>query len=186
WTRNIIRKVIEEKFGIALSLPSVGRLLAQLGLTCQRPLFRAYQQNPSLVENWLKNEYPKIKALAKQAGAEIYFGDEAGIRSDHHSGTTWGVRGQTPVIEATGERFGLNMISAISPSGGMRFMIVSGRVAAAEFCEFLDRLIYRAKQLIYLIVDGHPTHRAKRVQAHIESYKGKLRLFFLCLFTQSR
>src|SRR5438045_4598323 len=71
------------------------------------------------------------------------------------------------------------MISAISPSGGMRFMIVSGRVAAAEFCEFLDRLIYRAKQLIYLIVDGHPTHRAKRVQAHIESYKGKLRLFFL-------
>lgn len=179
WTRNIIRKVIEEKFGMTFSLPSIGRLLAQLGLTCQRPLFRAYQQNPSLVENWLKKEFPKIKALAKQAGAEIYFGDEAGIRSDHHSGTTWGVRGQTPIIEATGERFGLNMISAISPSGGMRFMIVSGRVAAAEFCEFLDRLMYRARQPIYLIVDGHPMHRAKRVQEHIDSYNGKLTLFFL-------
>lgn len=179
WTRHIIRALLKEKFAITLSLPSIGRLLAQLGLTCQRPLFRAYQQNPSLVENWLQNEYPKIRALAKKHGAEIYFGDEAGIRSDHHAGTTWAPQGQTPVVTATGARFGLNMISAISPAGGLRFMILNGRVAAEQFCEFLGRLMHGARRPIFLIVDGHPMHRAKKVQRRVEEYGGKLKLFFL-------
>ena len=179
WTRHIIRSLLAERFGITLSLPSIGRLLAQLGLTCQRPLFRAYQQNSSLVENWLQKEYPKIRALAKKRGAEIYFGDEAGLRSDHHAGTTWAPRGKTPAVTATGARFGLNMISAISPSGGLRFMVLSGRVAAEQFCEFLGRLMHGAKRPVFLIVDGHPMHRAKKVQRKLEELDGKLQLFFL-------
>lgn len=90
WTRGMIASLIERKFGIRLSVTSVGRLLAQLGLSCQRPLFKAYEQNPALVEKWLKEEYPQIRAAARRVGAEIYFGDEAGVRSDHHAGTTWG------------------------------------------------------------------------------------------------
>jgi len=179
WTRGIIAKVIREKFGITLSLPSVGRLLAQLGLTCQRPLFRAYQQNPALVEKWLQDEYPKIKALAKKDGAEIYFGDEAGIRSDHHGGSTWAPRGETPVITTTGERFGFNILSAVSARGLLRFMVTPGRVASQQFCQFLDRLMYRAKKPIFLVVDGHPMHRSKQVAKHVESYGRKLQLFIL-------
>src|SRR5262249_49904027 len=105
WTRAQIRTVIYRRFGIKLSLASIGRLLAQLGLTCQKPLFRAYQQNPSLVEKWLKEEYPQIRAQAKREGAEIFFEDESGVRSDFHSGTTWAVRGKTPVVRVTGQRF---------------------------------------------------------------------------------
>ncbi len=89
WTRGMIAILIKKRYGIQLSRTSVGRLLAQLGLTCQRPLRRAYQQNPVLVEQWLKKEYPKIRAMARKIGARIYFEDEAGIRSDYHSGTTW-------------------------------------------------------------------------------------------------
>lgn len=179
WTRHIVRALITEKFAITLSLPSIGRLLAQLGLTCQRPLFRAYQQQPSLVENWLKKEFPKIRALAKKDGAEIYFGDEAGLRSDHHSGTTWAPKGQTPVVTSTGARFGLNMISAISPAGALRFMVLNGRVAAEQFCEFLGRLMHGARRPVFLIVDGHPMHRARKVQKRVDEFGGKLRLFFL-------
>lgn len=75
WTRAMIRALIKEKFGISLSLASVGRLLAQLGLTCQKPLMKAFQQNPTLVENWLKQEYPRTRSRAKRLGAEIFFAD---------------------------------------------------------------------------------------------------------------
>jgi transposase len=179
WTRGMIRTLINERFGIKLSLPSVGRLLAQLGLTCQKPLMRAFQQNPALVEKWLREEYPLIRARAKRIGADVFFGDEAGVRSDSHSGKTWAPKGKTPIIRTTGARFGFNMISAVSPKGQMRFMVVTGRVAAQQFCEFLRRLVLKAKRPIFLILDGHPVHRSVRVKTLAESIKEKLQLFYL-------
>jgi len=179
WTRPMIRALIREKFGISLSLASVGRLLAQLGLTCQKPLFRAFQQNPTLVENWLKHEYPGIRARAKKLGAEILFADEAGVRSDFHAGRTWAPRGETPVVRATGARFGLNMISAVSPKGQLRFMVTSGRVTAAVFCDFLRRLVHGMKRKMFLISDGHPVHRSAKVRRLAESIKDKLELYYL-------
>jgi transposase len=179
WTRAQIRALIAQRYSVKLSLVSVGRLLAQLGLSCQRPLFCAYQQDRSLVERWLKEQYPKIRARAKREKAEIFFEDESGVRSDFHSGTTWAPKGQTPVVRATGQRFSLNMISAISARGELRFMVVRGGVGAGVFIAFLKRLIHGQRRPIYLIVDGHPSHRAKKVKAYVESLQGKLRLFFL-------
>lgn len=179
WTRQVIAKLIEERFGVKLSKSSVGRLLDQLGITAQRPLWRAYQQNPEAVERWLEVEYPAIRREAARRKAEIYFGDEAGVRSDHHSGTTWGVRGKTPVVSTTGARFGFNMISAVSPRGLLRFMIVEGSVGATQFIEFLKRLMHGATKPVFLIVDGHPSHKAKIVKKFVDSLGGKLRLFIL-------
>lgn len=179
WTRAMIGELIRRKFRISLSQTSVGRLLAQLGLTCQKPLFRAYQQNPALVDQWLQQEYPAIRAEARRCNAEIYFADEAGVRSDFHAGTTWAPVGETPEVRATGARFGLNLISAVSAQGSMRFMVVRGRIAAAQFCEFVRRLMHRAKRPVFLIVDGHPMHKAKVVNRLLESFQGRLRLFFL-------
>lgn len=179
WTSKMIAQLIRQKFGVKLSKASVCRLLGQMGLTPQRPLWRAYQQSPEHVERWLKEEYPGIRALARRENARIFFGDEAGIRSTHHAGTTWGKRGKTPVVSSTGARFGLNLISAVSPQGEFRFMTVKGRVNAAIFLDFIKRLMHNADRPIFLIVDGHPAHKAKMIQRFVDSTEGQFRLFFL-------
>jgi transposase len=179
WTAPMVVALIKDKFNVRLSRSSVSRLLNQMGLSAQRPMWRAYQQDPEAVERWLKEQFPKIKTLARRLKADIYFGDEAGVRSDFHSGTTWAKRGQTPIVSSTGARFGLNLISAVSPRGQMRFMCTKGRVGADTFIEFLKRLIHNAQRPIFLIVDGHPAHKAKKVAKFIDSVKDRLRLFFL-------
>jgi transposase len=150
-----------------------------IGVTPQRPVWRAYQQKPEEVQRWLEEEYPRIRRLARQNGTIIFFGDEAGVRSDHHAGTTWAVKGKTPVVSSTGVRFGMNLFSAVSAQGEFRFMTVRGRVGAAQFIEFMKRLIYGIERMVFLIVDGHPAHKAKMVRRFLETVKDRLRLFFL-------
>lgn len=179
WTAKMIGQVIYRKFGVKLSKSSVCRLLAQLGLTPQRPVWRAYQQRPEEVQKWLQEEYPLIGRLAKQNKALIFFGDEAGVRSDHHAGTTWALKGKTPVVSSTGARFGLNLISAVSAQGEFRFMTVKGRVGATQFIEFIKRLLHNMPRRVFLIVDGHPAHKAKMVKRFAESVKDRFRLFLL-------
>lgn len=179
WTRAMVRELIRERFGVRLSEVSVGRLLRKLGLSPQRPLRRAYEQDPKLVEAWLAQEFPKIQALAKRERASIFFGDEAGVRSDFHAGTTWAPRGETPIVPATGRRYALNLVSAISPRGELRFMTFTGRMDARKFIEFLRRLLHNAPGRVFLIVDRHPAHRARAVREFVGSTNGSLRLFFL-------
>ena len=179
WTRAMIRKLIRREFNVQLSEVSVGRLLKKMGLSPQKPLRRADHQDPVLVEEWQTEIYPKIRALAKRQGATIFFADEASVRSDYHAGTTWAPVGKTPVVSATGSRFSLSLVSAISAQGKMRFMVVDGRMNATKFCEFLKRLLHGSESPVFLIVDGHPAHRAKKVHEFVESTEGRLQLFFL-------
>lgn len=179
WTSKMIGDLIKDRLGISLSKASVCRLLNQLGLSAQRPLWRAYQQSPETVEQWLAKEFPAIRAKAKREKAEIWFADEAGVRSDAHAGATWAPKGETPIVSSTGARFGVNLISAVNPQGKLRFMCTKGRVNASVFIDFLNRMIKSSSRKIFLIVDGHPTHKAKKVKKFVETVSDRLELFFL-------
>jgi transposase len=179
WTLALVGEVLYRKFDKRLSKGSVSRLMRILGYTVQRPLYRAWQQDAELVEKWQAEEFPAIRAAATAAGAAIYFADEAGMRSDHHAGTTWAPQGKTPVIRATGRRFSLNMISAVSARGELRFMVHEGNVDSKVFREFLKRLMTGATHPIYLVVDGHPIHKSKLVKDYVDAQQGKLKLFYL-------
>lgn len=178
WTVAIVQTLIAERFEVQLSHSSVCRLLHQLGLSAQRPLWRAYQQNPEAMKRWLEKDYPAMRRRAKREGATVFFADEAGMRSDYHSGTTWCRRGQTPV-SSTGARFGANLISAVSAQGQLRFMLTKGRVTATVFIELLKRLQVNAEAPIFAVADGHPTHRAKSVGRFVAAQVGRLALFLL-------
>ena len=175
----MIRTLLREEFSLQLSVTSVGRLLGQLGLRCQRPLFRAIEQDPERVRHWREEEFPAIRRLANETGAAILFGDEAGVRSDYHAGTTWGVKGKTPVVPRTGGRHSLNMLSTVSARGELRFMIVNGRVNGSIFAEFLRRLMHNAAHPVFLLLDGHSIHRSRAVRDFVAGQEGRLRLFFL-------
>src|SRR3954471_10584247 len=183
WTRQIVRQLIEARFGVALTVASVGRTLHDLGFSAQRPLYRAEQADPAAVAAWKQTEYPTIAAEAKAAGGTVWFVDEAGVRSDYHAGTTWAPVGQTPTVTATGARYGLNMISAISAKGALRFSVFTGTLTAARFLDFLKRLVHDAEHTgkgpAFCIVDGHPAHRAKAVDRFVEATDGALRLYRL-------
>jgi len=179
WTLALIRHLIKREFGVELSISTTHKVMKTLGFSAQKPLYQAWQQDAVLVRTWEFETFPEIAREAKRLNAKVYFADESGIRSDYHTGTTWAMKGQTPVVAATGRRFSLNMISAINPLGELRFMLHEGTVTSSVFIEFLKRLMIGAKNPIFLIVDGHPIHHAKKVKEFIDKQEGKLRLFFL-------
>ncbi|MEM5318528.1 IS630 family transposase [Paraburkholderia sp. JHI869] len=179
WTLSLIAALIERKFGKKLSLSGVSRIMKLLGFTAQKPLYQAWQQDAALVRQWEFETYPAIRAEVRAAGATIYFADESGLRSDYHTGTTWAPQGQTPVVETTGRRFSLNMISAVSPQGEFRFMVHDGAVTATVFREFLGRLMIGADKPVFLVLDGHPVHKARLVQDFVKAQNGRLKLFYL-------
>jgi transposase len=179
WTRLVVRKLIADKFRASLGVTAVGKLLAKLGLTPQKPLKRAYERDPAAIEAWKHDTYPGIARQAKRRGAEIYFWDESGFRADVVQGTTWGVKGQTPIIAVPGQRQSVSAASAVNARGGFWFVTYKGGMSAELFIEILKALMRHRKKPLYLILDSLPAHKAKIVQDYVGSTKGRLELHFL-------
>jgi len=179
WTRRIIQSLIERKLGLSLGLTAVGRLLARLEVTPQKPLRRAYERDPQRIQKWLDDDYPKLRRRAKKYGAKIYFLDEAGFRSDPVLGRTYGLKGHTPVVATSGQRQSINAISAVNAKGEFWYNVYSGKLNASRFVGFLQDLMNGRRERVFLVVDGHPSHKAKLVQGYVKSLAGKLELHFL-------
>lgn len=179
WTREAVQQLISVKFEVELSRWQVGRYLKSWGYTPQKPISKAFEQKPEKVKEWLEKEYPILQQKAKKEKAIIYFGDETGMRSDHQTGRSYAPKGETPIIKRTGQRFSLNMISAISNKGHLQFMIIDGRFNGEVFIDFLKRMIRYSNQKIYFVTDGHPAHKTKKLNEWLEQNKSRIEVFFL-------
>lgn len=179
WTRAAVVTLIEREYGVVVSLTTVGRYLNRWGMSPQKPVRRAYERNDAAIARWLRTEYPAIALQAKQEKAVIYRGDEMGLRSDHVSGTSYAPLGETPVIRATGQRFGCNIISAITNRGHLAFMVFHGKFDRRLFVRFMQRLLKQAPGKLYLIVDGHPVHRSVLAKEFVLANEARLRLIRL-------
>lgn len=179
WTREAVQQFLEQRFGLQVSVWTVGRYLRRWQLTPQKPLRRAYERDPDAVRRWLEVEYPRIRRQAKAEDAEIWWGDEMGLRSDHQTGTTYGRRGETPVVAGTGQRFRCNMISALTNRGRLAFMLFETSFTEDVFLDFLQRLLRLADRRVYLILDRLRVHRGKKVRRWLRQNREQIRLHFL-------
>jgi transposase len=177
WSREAIQQLIERRTGLHLSVWTVGRYLKHWGFTPQKPLRRAYEQDPKAVRRWLKKEYPAIRRQAQREQAEIHWADEMGLRSQDQRGRSYGRRGHTPVIPGTGQRFGCNMISTITNRGQLNFMVFEETFRNPVLLRFLRRLIRQVKRKVFVILDRHPVHQANAVRRWVEQHANQIRLF---------
>ena len=166
WTREAVAELIARRYGVRLARPTMGAYLRGWGFSPQKPQRRALEQNPAAVRRWLTTNYPAICAQARREGGVVLWLDEMGVRSDAAAGRSWAPVGQTPVVKGTGKRFRVNMVSAISNAGRLRFRLFTGSFTGAVFIDFLSRLLRDCGgRRVHLIVDGHPVHRARLVSA---------------------
>jgi transposase len=179
WTRGIVAEMIQHKFGVALTLPSIGHLLTSLDITPQKPLRRAYERDEKEIAHWKETKYPALRKRAKHQGADIFFLDEVGLRSDSPLGRSYGLRGKTPVLKTSGQRQQINAISAVNAQGAFWFKVYTGMLNAALFILFLGDLLKGRFRPIFLVLDGLPAHKAKSVAKYVQSTKGRLELHFL-------
>lgn len=176
WSRRIVQQLIQDQMGIELCLTSVGKLLASLNITPQKPLRRAYERDPKAVQLWLDETYPQLKKRAKRLGAKIFFLDEAGFQSDPPLGQTYGLKGKTPVVQTSGQRQSINVISAVNARGEFWAATYEGKLNAESFVLFLENFMKGRQGKVFLIVDGHPSHTAKVVQRYLDSLGHRLEL----------
>ena len=179
WTRESVRELVKAQFGIDLPIRTAGHYLKRWDMTPQKPLKRAYEQQPARVQKWFNEEYPEIQSRARQGQAEIHWGDETGLRSDSQHERGYAPRGRTPVIRLNAKRESVNMISAITHQGKVRFKWFEGTMKADILIEFMKRLIKDANRKVILILDNLRVHHAIKVKEWLSGKEDQVEVFYL-------
>jgi transposase len=179
WSRAAVRALIARHCGVELAVRTVGKYLARWGFTAQKPIRRAYEQDPVAVRRWLRQDYPEIVRRAKQVRGIVVWGDETGLRADDVRGRSYAPRGRTPVVRVCRTRIKLSLITAVTSKGKLRWMVVDGAVNAPTFLRFLERLIREARGKVFLIVDRLKAHRARLVRDWLEAHRSEIEVHYL-------
>ncbi len=183
WTRQAVQALIAGEPGVKMPIRTVGEYLKRWGYTPQKPLKRAYEQNPQAVKAWLETEYPAIEQRAQQEDAEIAWGDESGLRCDAQVGRGYAPIGHAPEIQLNTQRVSVNYIASISNQGKVRFMLYVQKLTAQVFILFLERLIAKRTRKLMWIVDRHPVHRCDAVQQWLHEHRNHIEMYFLSSYS---
>jgi transposase len=179
WTRDAVRLLIEQKYEISMPIRTVGEYLKRWGFTPQKPVKWAKERSTPAVANWLLKEYPAIAKRAKQEKAEIYWGDETGIQTGANVEKGFSPKGKTPVIRLSARKDRVNMISAISNQGKVRFMFYRDTMNSKRLITFMKRLIKDAGRKVFLILDNLKVHHSVAVMDWLETHREEIEVFYL-------
>jgi len=179
WTLAKISQYISGTYHKRVSVRCLSNYMKLWGLTCQRPTKRAFGQDISRIEKFKNEEYPAIAKRAKAENAEIYWGDETGVSNQENFERGFSQKGQPPVLPVETKRERVNMISAITNQGHVRFMVYDGTMTQQKLLDFMSRLIKDAPRKVFLILDNLRVHHGKIVTAWLEDNKDRIEVFFL-------
>jgi hypothetical protein len=186
WTRPAVRDLIPQELGLRLPIRTVGEYLRRWGYTPQKPVRKAYKQDPKAVAEWLGKTYPQIEKRAAKEGGEIHWGDETGVRSTCQHSRGYARPQSTPELKVPAGRFSVNMISTVTNQGKVRWMIYTGKMNAALFIVFLTRLLAGATKKVFLIVDHLSVHEAAAVEGWLADKTDRIEVFYLPKYTPER
>jgi len=179
WTRKAVQQLIKRFWSIDMPVRTVGEYLKRWGFTPQKPLRRAYKQNPEAVKKWLDEEYPAIATKAKKERAEIHWGDETGLCNESYHGRSYAPRGQTPAIRLHPRCKRVNLISTVTNQGKVRFMVYEDKMNSETLMKFLKRLIKESTKKILLIIDNLKVHHSYIVKDWLKKHKEQIEVFYL-------
>lgn len=179
WTRAAIGQLIQRRYGVRLPVRTIGHYLKRWGFTPQKPLKRAYEQRPEVIERWLTHEYPAIAARARREGAEIHWGDETCLSTSDSRGRGFAPRGRTPVLTVVSWRKSVSFLSTITNQGKVRFMVLPGPLSAPILVRFMRRLVRDAERKVFLILDNLKVHKATKVREWVDSHRDEIEVFYL-------
>jgi transposase len=179
WSRKNISELIRQKYGISIPESTLGVYLARWGFSVQRPTKRAYKQDEDEVKSWVESEFPVISERAKAENAEIYFGDETGLQNQATCLRGYAPIGKTPVVKTEAKHIKINMLSAISNRGKLRFMLYKDNMNADKLIDFMRRLVHDSKKKVFLILDNLRVHHSKKVRSWLLEHKDEIEVFYL-------
>ena len=161
-----------------MPLSSLGYYLERWGFSVQRPKKQAYQQDEERIGHWLTVEYPDLSKRAKAEKAEIFFGDETGIQNTANDAKGYAPIGKTPVVCVESKKMKINMLSAVSSRGTLRFVLYRDNMNGDKSIDFMRRLIKDTHRKVFLILDNHRAHHSKKVKAWLVKHKDKIEVFY--------
>ena len=179
WTRDNIRDLIKQKYKITMPLSTLGYYLERWGFSVQRPTKRAYKQDEKQIADWVEQEFPGIKERAKAENAEIYWGDETGVQNTANYLKGYAPIGKTPIVQVDSSKIKINMLSAISGRGKLRFMLYKDNMNSDKLIDFMRRLVKDSERKVFLILDNLRAHHSKKVRAWLEKHKAEIEVFYL-------
>ena len=135
--------------------------------TSQKSLQRACQRDPEAIDKWKRDTFPAMAQKAKSEGGDVFFWGESGFRADTVHGMTWGVKGQTPVIERPGQRQSISAASAGSPNGAFWYFTYAGALNSELFVTLLRRMMRNRARPVHLVVDRLPAHKTNLVKSKV-------------------
>ena len=179
WSRPAVTALIEREYGVRLAVRTAGKYLKRWRYTSQKPLNKAYEQNPVAVQRWLDEEYAAIARRAAAEGGEIYWGDETGLRSDDVRGRSYAPQGDTPVARPNHRREKVGLISAVTNKGVLCWMVLDKAMDAALLIRFMKRLAHDAERKVFLILDNLKVHKVPEVTEWLVHHREKIEMFYL-------
>jgi transposase len=179
WTRIAVQQLMKQLWAVDMPIRTVGEYLRRWGFTPQKPLRRAYKQNPKAVKTWLNQEYPAIQKRAKKEDAEIHWGDETGLCNDSYHGRSYAPRGQTPAIRLHPRCKRVNLISTVTNQGKVRFMVYQNKMNSQTMIKFMKRLVKGSKKKIFLVLDNLKVHHSHAVNDWLKEHEEEIEVFFL-------
>lgn len=179
WCRKNIAELIKSLFNIEIKPSTLGYYLERWGFSVQRPVKRAYKQDKAKIDEWLNEKFPGICKSAEEENAEIFFGDETNIQNTMNYLRGYAPRGKTPVVRTEAKKFKINMLSAVSKRGKLRFMLYKDNMNSDNLIDFMRRLISDSEKKVFLVLDNLRVHHSNKVTEWAEKHKDKIKLFYL-------